>query len=55
MTVQSHVVELQRKHDILDKSLLQEEMHTSRDTLKIADLKRQKLRIKEEIEQLAIN
>lgn len=52
MAVESHVVELHRKHEALDVALHEEELHAARDNIRIADLKRQKLRIKEELGRL---
>ena len=52
MTVQAHLLELERRHQALETRIGDEHAHSSSDDLKIAELKRQKLYIKEEIERL---
>ena len=53
MTVASHLVELRRKHETLSEMVEQAHRSPATDALKIADLKKQKLRLKEEIERLS--
>lgn len=53
MPMQSHLVELQRRHDALDHEIARESTHPSRDEVKLAELKRRKLQIKDEIAKLA--
>lgn len=53
MTIQSHLVELRRKHDTLSEMVEQAQRSPGIDDLKIAELKKQKLRIKEEISRLS--
>lgn len=53
MTIASHLVELRRKHDTLSEMVEQAQRSPGSDALKIAELKKQKLRIKEEINRLA--
>ncbi|MCU0902933.1 MAG: DUF465 domain-containing protein [Tabrizicola sp.] len=53
MTIQSHLVELRRKHDTLSEMVEQAQRSPGVDDLKIAELKKQKLRIKEEISRLS--
>ena len=53
MTVASHLVELRRKHDTLSEMVEEAQRSPAVDDLKIAELKKQKLRIKEEITRLA--
>lgn len=53
MTIQSHLVELRRKHDSLSEMVEKEQRSPGSDALKIAELKKQKLRIKEEITRLS--
>lgn len=53
MTIASHLVELRKKHDNLSEMVEQAQRSPSSDGLKIADLKKQKLRIKEEITRLS--
>jgi len=53
MTIASHLVELRKKHDNLSEMVEQAQRSPVIDDLKIADLKKQKLRLKEEIARLA--
>jgi hypothetical protein len=53
MTIASHLVELRRKHDALSEMVEQAQRSPATDALKIADLKKQKMRLKEEIERLS--
>lgn len=53
MTVSSHVAELIRKHEALSQQVEAEQRNPSADHLTIAELKKQKLRLKEEITRLA--
>jgi len=52
MTVASHLQELKRKHETLSQMVEQEQRKPGVDDLRIADLKKQKLRLKEEISRL---
>jgi hypothetical protein len=52
MTMDAHIKELERKHDALEKELADAMAHSSTDDLTIADLKRRKLQLKDEIERL---
>jgi len=52
MSIEAHLVELTEKHHTLEAEIEQEMERPLADTLKITELKRQKLRIKEEIERL---
>ena len=52
MPVQSHLVELERKHSALERELIDALAHPSVDDLKIAELKRRKLMLKDEISRL---
>lgn len=52
MAVQSHLVELERKHRILEDELHDALLHLSTDDLRIVELKRRKLMVKDEIERL---
>lgn len=52
MSMMSHIAELERKHQALDKQILEELNHPNQDTTKIAAMKRQKLVIKDEILRL---
>ena len=53
MTIASHLQELRRKHEALSTLVEQEQRSPAADDLRIAELKKQKLRLKEEIERLA--
>jgi hypothetical protein len=53
MAVEAHLTELAVKHRKLDDALSQEMKRPSSDWQKVAELKKQKLRIKEEIERLS--
>jgi hypothetical protein len=53
MTIASHLVELRKKHDTLSEQVEQAQRSPGTDALKIAELKKQKLRLKEEITRLS--
>jgi hypothetical protein len=53
MTVASHLQELRRKHDNLSTMVEQEQRSPGSDALRIAELKKQKLKLKEEITRLS--
>jgi hypothetical protein len=52
MAIQAHLVELERKHRVLEHELHEALLHPSTDDLRIAELKRRKLMVKDEIERL---
>jgi hypothetical protein len=52
MAIQAHLVELERKHKLLETELHQALVHLSTDDLRIVELKRRKLLVKDEIERL---
>lgn len=52
MSIQSHLTELQRKHQALEREIESERTHPSSDSLRLAELKRRKLVLKEEIERI---
>ena len=52
MAVDAHLTELERRHRTLEAQIADLQAHSSSDDLEIAELKRQKLHLKEEIEQL---
>ncbi len=52
MSLQGHIVELQRRHEALEKELEREQHHKISDEMKILELKRKKLQIKDEIAKL---
>ena len=52
MTIASHLHELRRKHETLSTQVEQAQRQPASDAMKIAELKKQKLRLKEEITRL---
>ena len=53
MTMSSHLNELRKKHQNLSDIVEQEQRNAGSDDLHIVDLKKQKLRLKEEISRLS--
>ncbi len=53
MTMSSHLQELRKKHQSLSELVEQAQRSPATDDLQIADLKKQKLRLKEQIERLS--
>jgi hypothetical protein len=52
MAMHAHLVELEKRHRALEEELSEAMMHPSADDLKIAELKRRKLLVKDEIARL---
>ena len=52
MSMQSHLAELERHHMSLQREIEKEEIHPSVDELKLHELKRRKLLLKDEITKL---
>ena len=52
MSLQGHVVELARRHRTLDKQIEAEKAHAAQDSLKLVELKRKKLQLKDEMARL---
>lgn len=52
MSLQMHLSELERKHQSLEREIQDAMAHPSTDDLKIAELKRRKLVLKDEIVKL---
>ena len=52
MTQQSHLAALERKHQALERKIQDAVSHPGTDDLKLAELKRRKLQLKDEIEKL---
>lgn len=52
MTVASHILELRKKHEHLSELVQQAQRAPGTNDLHIADLKKQKLKLKEEIARL---
>ncbi|NNK77955.1 MAG: DUF465 domain-containing protein [Litoreibacter sp.] len=53
MTISSHLSELKRKHEVLSQQVEEAQRSPATDDLSIVELKKQKLRLKEEITKLA--
>lgn len=53
MSLSSHIEELKKKHETLSEAVEAAQRAPGTDDLRIADLKKQKLRIKEEIARLS--
>ena len=51
MTIKAHLAELERQHKALEHEITEALAHNSTDDLKIAELKRRKLILKDEIER----
>jgi len=52
MAMQSHLAELEKRHQALEVEIMEAMTHPSADDLKIAELKRKKLHVKDEIARL---
>ena len=52
MSLQGHVVELQRRHEALEKEIELERLRPRRDDMKLFELKKKKLQIKDELSKL---
>jgi len=52
MAIESHLAELERRHQALEQEITEARTHPSTDDLEIAQLKRQKLHVKDEIARL---
>jgi hypothetical protein len=52
MSLTSHLQELRKKHEALSEQVEEAQRHPGVDGLEVAELKKQKLKIKEEIHRL---
>jgi hypothetical protein len=52
MTIKAELAELERQHKAIENEIAEALAHSSTDDLKIAELKRRKLMLKDEIERL---
>jgi hypothetical protein len=52
MSTQTHLADLERRHQTLEQQLSEALAHPSTDDLTIAELKRRKLQVKDEISRL---
>mgnify|MGYP000149402504 FL=1 len=55
MTVTSHLAELVEKHRALERSIEQEMARPCADTIRVSDMKKKKLRLKEAIERIRMD
>ncbi len=55
MSMQSHLAELEKKHQALEQEITECLTHPAVDDLKIVELKRKKLHVKDEIERIKHN
>jgi hypothetical protein len=54
MPIHAHIAELERKHRALEDEIAEAMAHPSTDDFKIAELKRRKLLVKDEIQRMRI-
>ena len=52
MSLQTHLTELKRKHEALEREIQDAFTHPSTDDLRVVELKRRKLLLKDEISRL---
>jgi hypothetical protein len=52
MAIQAHLAELERRHQALEDEISEALAHPSADDLKVTELKRRKLQLKDEIARL---
>jgi hypothetical protein len=52
MAIESHLAELEKRHEALEQEINEAMTHPSTDDLQIAELKRRKLHVKDEIARL---
>lgn len=52
MTIEAHIETLEKKHGVLEEQLHSAMLHPSSGDAEIAELKRQKLKVKDQIERL---
>jgi hypothetical protein len=52
MSLEAHLAELERRHHAIKQAIEAEKAHPSADDMKLIELKRKKLSIKDEIEKL---
>lgn len=55
MSLSSHIEELKRKHAVLSDQVDAAQRAPGTSSLELSELKKQKLKIKEEIERLSVN
>ena len=52
MSLQGHIAELSRRHQLIDKQIEAEKTHPASDPVKLTELKRRKLVLKDEMVKL---
>jgi hypothetical protein len=52
MSLENHLAALEQRHEALDKEIAKELVHPAADELKLAEMKRRKLLLKDEIAKL---
>lgn len=52
MPLRNHLTELERKHEALEREIHEAVTHPSSDEIKLAELKRRKLQLKDEMSRL---
>jgi hypothetical protein len=52
MTRETHLAALSQRHEALDKEIERELMHPAKDELRLSEMKRRKLQLKDEIAKL---
>ena len=52
MSIDSHLSELVRRHQTIEEAILAETNHPAADDIKVHELKRKKLHLKDEIQKL---
>jgi hypothetical protein len=52
MSLENHLTMLEQRHDALDKEIEKELIHPAADELKLAEMKRKKLQLRDEIAKL---
>jgi hypothetical protein len=55
MSVESHLAELERRHEALKREIQEAQTHPGFDDMEVAALKRRKLQLKDEIAKLRHN
>lgn len=54
MAMETHIAELERRHEMLEREIEDAMQHPGIDTLTLTELKRRKLSLKDEIERLRV-
>ena len=52
MSLHAHLQELERRHQALERAIEQERVHPGGSDVRVAELKRKKLQLKDEIQRL---